>query len=86
MNMNPNQRRKLAGTVNLVLAVSLIFCCLVFLGGIRTERNDEAATISAQTNFAIATVAGTGSEASWRQAAEKHPELLIRAACTETRE
>ena len=84
--MEPNQGRELVGTVNLILAVSLIFFCLVFMGGIKAEKNANAVTISEEAAFAAETVAGAGADLAWRKVAEAHPELFIQAACSETRE
>ncbi len=89
MKMKQRQNREFTGTINLILAAGLIFVCLFFLGGMKVGKSiAPTLTVSSKVTFAEKTVAGTtaGSQVEWRRIAEKHPDLMIQSACSESHE
>jgi len=64
-----------------------VACCLIFLGGIKAEKMSRTNPEKEQADFAVAVTAAesAGGRIQWREVAEKHPELIIRAASSEFR-
>ena len=91
MNMKTKQGKgkENNGTINLILAAGLIFFCILFLGGIKMERNGGAGLkTSDKVVFATQTVAGTtaGTRQEWQDVAARHPDLMIRSTSAESHE
>lgn len=82
-----NEKTKAGKMTQLWRSGILVAFCLVFLGGIKVEKMSRSTLVQEQTGFAVTVVAAesNGSRAQWRDVAEKHPELIIRAASSEFR-